>query len=388
VYGSICALFGFILYGFPVRSYNKDKLNNIEQKNNSSNIIENQKLTRFKKLTIELKDFLQKLKKAFKNIPLLFIIIATASEGIILKGFLGFISKYFEYQFQMSASTSTLFVGGIALVSVIAGTLSSAFIINKYKWGGKECSVFCFLIYFFTSFCFWIFLNYCKEIKFSNDNYNISSCTCINQFNPVCLLKNSSINNSAYSIYQSGCHAGCQSYISNSQFTNCQYLDLTSISKSLSLSFIVSSSYCDNSIKCKYSLIVNCIAAAIVIFFTAFALIPQLKACMSTVDQDFQVFALGIRAGIVRILGNFSGTLIVGNAIDLTCKYWLKNCYNQKTCKLYFNDKMSFTLAVIGFSCRFVTAIFMGGAVILIIKKEKEFIVNSKEENKLSEQRF
>ena len=75
MYGSICALFGFILYGFPIRSYNKDKLN-IEQKNNSSNIIENQKLTGFKKFTIELKDFLQKLKKAFKNIPLLFIIIA------------------------------------------------------------------------------------------------------------------------------------------------------------------------------------------------------------------------------------------------------------------------------------------------------------------------
>ena len=116
-------------------------------------------------------------------------------------------------------------------------------------------------------------------------------------------------------------------------------------------------------------------------------MIPQLKACISTVDQEFQVFALGIRAAMVRILGNFSGTLIVGNSIDLTCKYWLKNCYNQKTCKLYYNDKMSFTLAVIGFTCRFITSIFMFGAFIFIVKKAK--ISNkSKIDNNLTEQRF
>ncbi len=146
-------------------------------------------------------------------------------------------------------------------------------------------------------------------------------------------------------------------------------------------SIVLSSDQCSNSIKCKINLVFNCIAAAIVIFFTAFALIPQLKTCLSTVDIEFQPFALGVRAGVVRIVGNFSGSLIVGKSIDETCKYWLSNCFGQKTCKIYHNNRMALALAAIGFSCRFVTAILMFAAFLMIRQRDKK----QKQKNKVSD---
>lgn len=376
IYGSICAFLGIILYGFPSKSYNKDKPNASTPQKSS-----NKKLNKLERIKSNLIEFLNQIKRAFKNLTLILIVFATASEGILLKGFLGFISKYFEYQFQMTASTSTLITGSIALISVIAGTLSSAFVINKWKWAGKECSLFCSIIYFVTSFCFWIFLNYCSEDIFANNE--CLNCSCRNKFNPVCLPSNYTSGGVA-SKYQSACHAGCQSMVSNTEFSNCQCLNINSTQSNFT-KLILTSDNCDKSIKCIFSLIFNCVAATLVIFFTAFALIPQLKACLSTVGLEFQPFALGIRAGVVRIVGNFSGSIIVGKAVDLTCKYWLKNCYGQETCKLYHNNKMSLALAVIGFSCRFITAILMGLACLLIIRKDKKLAKN-KQLNRVNDQ--
>ena len=199
-------------------------------------------------------------------------------------------------------------------------------------------------------------------------------------FNPVCLPSNFSVSSLANK-YQSACHAGCHSHLSKNQYTNCKCLNLNA-TMDFSQSVVLSSDNCSNKIKCKINLVFNCIAAAIVIFFTAFALIPQLKTCLSTVDIEFQPFALGIRAGVVRIVGNFSGSLIVGKSIDETCKYWLSNCFGQKTCKIYYNKNMSVALAAIGFSCRFMTALLMFAAFLLIRQKDKK----QKQKNKVGDQ--
>lgn len=112
-------------------------------------------------------------------------------------------------------------------------------------------------------------------------------------------------------------------------------------------------------IKCWKSLIINGIAAFLIVFFTAMSLIPHLKSLLGCVAEKDQSVALGIKNSIVVIFGNFAGTLLVGYSVDITCKYWHYNCYDQKVCKLYDNFMMSISLAFIGFGCRLASAILM-----------------------------
>ncbi|CAF3719018.1 unnamed protein product [Rotaria socialis] len=65
--------------------------------------------------------------KLLKNIRCIFIIIANLFEGILLKGFVPFITKYFEYQHQLDTSTATLITGAIALLTVIIGCPAGAY---------------------------------------------------------------------------------------------------------------------------------------------------------------------------------------------------------------------------------------------------------------------
>jgi len=98
--------------GYPSRSVNKNKEISTQE---TVSAVNNTKKKKFQLVKNGLKEFLMDLKKSIQNVTLLLVVFATASEGILLKGFLGFISKYFEYQFQMTASTSTLITGSIAL---------------------------------------------------------------------------------------------------------------------------------------------------------------------------------------------------------------------------------------------------------------------------------
>jgi hypothetical protein len=93
---------------------------------------------------------------------------------------------------------------------------------------------------------------------------------------------------------------------------------------------------------------------------------------LGTVSKREHSFALGIRGAIVRIIGNFLGSIIVGFFFDLTCKNWEINCSTSKRlCNIYDNKRMSLTFALIGFFSRFITTILMAITTFLIIKKEK-----------------
>ena len=297
-----------------------------------------------------IKNFFSKTKLFFSNIQLLFLALAAVSEGVILKGFLGFMPKYIEYQFRMPASTATMLTGVIAFVSVIGGTLFSAFIISKFKWTVKHCSIFCFVIFLSTSFVFLVSLNYCPEEKFINNDIDImcqSNCQCQNSFNPVCYSKNISLQHD----FQSPCHAGCTLSIGNNQFTNCSCLQNPDV--------VLASENCNSGIKCQNKMLFNGFGALFIVFFTAVSVIPLIKATLGCVETSFQSFAMGMKASIVAILGNLVGTVLVGIAIDMTCVVWLSNCFKQKVCKLYDNQQMSMAFGFIGFSCRFLSAIFM-----------------------------
>lgn len=386
VYGLLCNLIAIYIYGFPRKinklinatTQHKQSIENISNtQENKQNYFQEKK----KKFFIFLKDF----KKILFNFPFICLALASATEGMLFKGFLGFISKFFEYQYQVSAVTATMITGGISVFSVIFGTLLGAYIISKYNFNSTKCTLMISIIYLVTSFAFWALLFSCKENQIINvPKEQCSMCICDNAYDPVCYMSSSS-SSEAY-MYQSACHLGCTTKLPT-HYTTCSCIsDNNGTILQTQWNETVSFLYCDQSIKCLGTLIAGGFIALFIVFSTAVALIPHLKAIMNTVDENHQSFALGIRTAIIRVIGNFSGPILFGTALDSSCLYWKNNCFNQKVCKIYKNQRMSLLLAIIGFSCRFSTFALTFIAFLVMKYREKKqglFSTNDDDFNKV-----
>lgn len=318
-----------------------------------------------------LKRFFNEFKTIFLNPPFVCLALASAVEGILIQGFLSFISKFFEYQYRISATTSTIITSVIAVFSVIVGSISGAQIVEKFKFNSKKSSFLMSMVYLVTSFSFWMLLLSCKEDEFIDinkvsNNQVCQNCNCTNIYDPVCFKTATTIY-----LYQSACHVGCIKKEAD-KYSSCNcILNQTGFLLSHQTNDTVSFSYCDQQVKCLGTLIAGVFVAFFIVFLTALVLIPDLKAIMGTVDAKHQSFALGIRVAVLRVIGNFIGPIIFGYALDASCIYWKTNCYNQRVCKQYDNFKMSLYLAAIGFSCRFSSFLLTFTAWILLKIKDK-----------------
>lgn len=280
----------------------------------------------------------------------------------------------------MAASDATLILGVIALVSVIIGSLLSAFLINRFKLDAKKCSVYVLVIFSITPFFFLILLNYCPEKSFIYTSVNASSvntvcadCDCLNQFNPVCFDRElARFKNLTSNAYQSPCHAACHTKITDDTFKDCRCLDESLLLPEIA-DVILSSEKCNERLKCFDKLIVNGAAAFIIVFFTAMSVIPHLKASLGTIgDSTILSFGLGVRGALINLFGNFLGSLIIGNIVDSSCSYWQRNCFDHKVCKVYDNRLMSVSLAMVGFCFRGLSAISMAVVTFIYFRREKQ----------------
>lgn len=141
---------------------------------------------------------------------------------------------------------------------------------------------------------------------------------------------------------------------------------------------VLSSEFCDRSIQCIDKVIFNGVFAFLIVMLTAMSIIPHLKAALGTIgDQSLQTLALGVRAAFVNLFGNFIGTVLVGRVVDLSCKFWQTDCFDSRVCRLYNNSDMSLSLALVGFVCRALSALFM--AVVCV-----KFFLDERKSNKLA----
>lgn len=100
--------------------------------------------------------------------------------------------------------------------------------------------------------------------------------------------------------------------------------------------------------------------AAFVVFLTAFIQVPMLHVLLYSVPATHQSMALALRQTIVRVLGQTTGPLLFGFVFDQSCLVWLTDCYGRKTCKVYNNQRMGLSMALSGFSTRFITGTACG----------------------------
>ena len=197
-YALICTILSIITFIFSFKSFTETRPIILTQSDNKTTNEVLGQIT-FKEKLLKLKEifkrstlkFFGKIKKTLGNLVLVAMILSTVTEGIILKGFLGFMTLFIQFQFGMEASTASILTGAIALLSIIFGTLLSAVIINKFDWKQKGTALFTTSLFFITSFVFFILFNYCPERSFSGDGC-AAGCNCGNKFNPICSNQNSS----------------------------------------------------------------------------------------------------------------------------------------------------------------------------------------------------
>ena len=86
----------------------------------------------------------------------------------------------------------------------------------------------------------------------------------------------------------------------------------------------------------------------------------MLHVLLYSVPATHQSMALAVRQTIVRVLGQTTGPLLFGFVFDQSCLVWLTDCYGRKTCKVYNNQRMGLSMALSGFSTRFITGTACG----------------------------
>ncbi|CAF0810350.1 unnamed protein product [Rotaria sp. Silwood1] len=293
-----------------------------------------------------LKHMCSVIGQLMKNTRYICIIIANLFEGILIKGFVPFITKYFEYQHQLDTSTATLVTGAIALLSVIIGCPLGAWCLNKFSWTPMRCARVCGIVFTISSFLF-LFLTFsCPELKFE-----YSSCTTIN----TACCQNVYHPGNSRRMFLSPCHYGCTNQTTFSSNTTSYYSSCNCATDS---AVRLTEAACRfRRIPCTMIFALTMTGATLVVFFTAFIQVPLLQVLLYSVPLPYQSMALGLRQTVVRVLGQTTGPLLFGFVFDQSCIVWLKDCYERQTCKVYDNRRMGISMALSGFSTRIISGI-------------------------------
>ena len=158
--------------------------------------------------------------------------LGACCELIIVSGFIVFLPKYLETQFNLSKSEASMLTGGTAIPGACIGIILGGYILKKLQLGPRGalqlvliCNVLCLLCYGL------LFFLGCNNVamagatmpysKNSSEGFQINlthscnfGCECdMNDVQPVCGGNGLT--------YFSPCHAGCTSLLSSDNYTNC-----------------------------------------------------------------------------------------------------------------------------------------------------------------------
>lgn len=172
-----------------------------------------------------LKDFPTALKRLLKNKLLMFNIFSAIFYILGSGGFMTFMSKYMEVQFNKTKADSTIVAGPLNILGMVIGLLASGWYISKKKPGANRLLFWNVLIgglYMVGQFSY-LFLS-CSDDNMPtpvDGTFNLTSgcnynCQCDGlPYNPVCDVATGQT-------YFSACHAGCKSWDKAAQvYSNC-----------------------------------------------------------------------------------------------------------------------------------------------------------------------
>jgi len=313
-------------------------------------------------------------------------------ELIIVSGFIVFLPKYLETQFNLGKSEASMFTGGIAIPGACIGIFLGGYLLKKFQLrplGAVQ------LVLFFNVICLacyaLLFVFGCDNVKmagatmpyFNSANkqspaaglfkINLTSscnfgCECdMNDVQPVCGANGLT--------YFSPCHAGCTTGGDN--FTNCACVlggkahsdpfsganplhgASSALSKNAAESHenefqevtmipVASSGTCNSQCQMIMPFMVLLFFMTLVVAVTQ---MPVLMVVLRSVEEEEKAFALGIQFVIFRLFGYIPSPIIFGSVIDSTCLVWKSTCEGAVGGRCLLYDIVMFRYKYIGVCC-------------------------------------
>jgi len=276
--------------------------------------------------------------------------LGACCELIIVSGFIVFLPKYLETQFNLSKSEASMLTGGTAIPGACIGIILGGYILKKLQLRPKGAIQ---LVLISNLLCLGayglLFFLGCNNVAMagatmpysrnSSENFQINltdscnfGCECdMNDVQPVCGANGLT--------YFSPCHAGCTSLLSSDNYTNCACVGDGESQRDLSNSGVTKVPVATAG-PC-YTQCEMILPFMVLLFFmtllVAVTQMPVLMVVLRSVEEEEKAFALGIQFVIFRLFGYIPSPILFGNVIDSTCLLWKQTCEGGKggICLMY-----------------------------------------------------
>ncbi|XP_067010749.2 solute carrier organic anion transporter family member 74D [Anabrus simplex] len=301
--------------------------------------------------------FISSLQRLLKNKLLMCNNVAAVFYILGASGYISFVTKYLEVQFQQTAAGANI-TGIIALFAMVAGFLISGFVISKFKPPAiyiLSWNVMAGVAYVISEITF-SFLG-CSNTAVeglhkameNGQSQVINSCNlgchCGNvKYSPVCYEE-------LQMTFYSACHAGCTSVQSTNSsyklFSNCTCTSIIyptdegvfSNETSFPSSSLISGA-CPSDCWTVYMIFLGMMVC--MHLFGSTGKVGNILISYRCVRKEDKSFAQGLALLMVSLLAFIPGPIIYGQIIDSTCLVWDDTCKQKGNCWLY--DKEIFRL--------------------------------------------
>ncbi|XP_077989894.1 solute carrier organic anion transporter family member 2A1-like [Glandiceps talaboti] len=282
-------------------------------------------------------------------------------------GFVLFMPKYFQKDLGFTASMGNMIMGFLWLFPNFPTGVLIGIMIKKLKLGMLRLAklVLMIIAVIIITNALVIALP-CEGPYFEGTksgqtmDLQCTDCDCsLEHYQPVC--GSDGLN------YYSPCYAGCETAVSDKNFTDCHCINTEN----------GDSSFADGGLcafpTCKYFTAFLIILGFFAIGNSSMSL-PTTIITMRSVDPHLKSFAMGMRSVIFELF-TLVTPLITGLLIDSTCILWREECGVQGACAQY--DNFMYRVLFMGVSVGFSGVAFCIMVLLLFILKRRENTSNN-----------
>jgi len=349
----------------------------------------------------DIKDIPKSTWKLLTNKIYMVTCLGACTELIIVSGFIVFLPKYLETQFNLSKSMASMFTGGIAIPGACIGIFFGGYLLKRLQLRPSGAVQ---LVLFFNVLCLscyaLLFFFGCENVKMAGTTMpyegmtsgpggmgtppgfqiNLTAscnfgCECdMNDVQPVCGANGLT--------YFSPCHAGCTSVGTNkNNYTNCACVlktmeddlglreplgplagafsggggDHTPMGGAEASAFtevtmipVATAGPCYTNCQMVMPFMVLLFFMTLVVAVTQ---MPVLMVVLRAVEEEEKAFALGIQFVIFRLFGYIPSPILFGNVIDSTCLLWKSTCQGEQGGRCLMYDIEMFRYKYVGVCC-------------------------------------